>query len=182
MIINLFFSLYFVSNIGLHKLHHIQVGVFQFLQLRELSLSYYVHQINSLCILFSISNLQTLIIRFDLSTTTTTFNRRFLFDSSICSANSIGRLERIEFIGPIKNLDKDVFSELINKKLELKFTNTSIIKHLSLDLSASSIQTLDLHLDKSFQSNPELNTPNSKVSELYFKLLIMMIFSEMQCM
>ena len=170
---------------GLHRLHYIQFGVFRPLQLlQDLSVSYYEHQITSLCSLFAIANLhiETLVIYFD-SSACSTFKRKFLYDSTICTANlyeldsartssgssyrssysGLGRkLDRIQFVGTsVKRLDRDVFSEFANDRLTLQFINTSI-KHLALDLS-NSIQTVDLHLDRSFQSNLELNTLNSRV-------------------
>ena len=162
---------------GLHRLHYIQLGVFQSLRLlQELSLSYYENQIASLCVLFAASNLHIrgLIIHFD--HLSPAFNRKFLYDAALCDRNKLSlrssaafsglgrKLERIHFVGPsIKRLDKDTFSDFSNERLAIRFTNTSV-RQLALDLSNSKIQTLDLHLDRSFQSGLEINS--SKVSSL----------------
>lgn len=175
---------------GLHRLHYIQLGVFQSLRLlQDLSVSYYEHQISSLCALFASANLHIrgLVIHFD--HLSPAFSRKFLYDAALCrngfgsaegewpdgqpadgaqtgppAFTGLGRkLERIHFVGAsIKRLDKDVFSEFSNERLTLQFTNTSV-RQLALDLSNSKIRTLDLHLDRSFQSGLEIT--GSKVEE-----------------
>ena len=165
---------------SLHRLHYVQLGVFQPLPLlKELEISYYERQITSLCHLFQIANLhiETLIIHFD-HHSSISFNRKFLHDSSLCNLDyykGLGRkLKKIHFTGTsIKSLNSDVLSAFTNDQLILKFTNTSI-KHLTLDLSES-IQALDLHFDKSFQSNLAINS-KSKVSSLYILYIIYIIY------